>query len=127
MFSVWCLEMKDFTELEVWRKARELAKTIYKVTESFPEKERYRLTDQLCRASVSISSNIAEGIGRNTSRDKMKFMFIARGSAFEAETQLYIASDLNYLNPGELESTLQELAIVKKLINGFVNYLNTKN
>ncbi len=115
--------LKDFTELEVWIVSKKLTNTVYKITERFPQKEDYRLTDQMCRAAVSIPSNIAEGIGRNTSPDKKRFLYIARGSAFELETQAHIAYDLNYLNDERFKKIKSEILSVKKLLNGFISYL----
>lgn len=119
--------MKDFTQLDVWQKARTLAKNAYFISDLFPNSEAKRLTDQVCRAAISIPSNIAEGVGRSTSKDKMRFMYMARGSCFELETQFYIAYDLNYLGQQKLEEMLKELTEVKKLINGFINYLNSRD
>lgn len=119
--------MKDFTELDVWIKAKDLASSIYKISEEFPSKENYRLTDQICRASISVPSNIAEGIGRNTSKEKAHFLYIARGSAFEIETQLHIAFDLGYISSEELRKLKNEIEVVKKLINGFISFLKKSN
>ena len=90
---------------------------------TIPDKEKFRLTDQMCRAAVSIPSNIAEGIGRKTAKDKTRFMYISRGSSFELEAQLYIAKDLNYINELKFSEALDSIVSVKKLINGFINYL----
>lgn len=106
--------MKDFTELDVWIVAKSLTKSIYKITTTLAT-ENYRLTDQMCRAAVSIPSNIAEGLGRNTNPDKKRFLYIARGSAFELETQVHIAFDLGYINDQRLKSLKSEILSVKKL------------
>lgn len=120
--------MKDFTELDIWIVAKSLTKSIYKITATFPATENYRLTDQMCRAAVSIPSNIAEGLGRNTNPDKKRFLYIARGSVFESETQVHIAFDLGCINDQSLKSLKSEVLSVKKLINGFINFLkDTKN
>ncbi|MFT6826971.1 MAG: four helix bundle protein [Roseivirga sp.] len=114
---------KDFTELEVWIQSKNLAKSIYQITSTFPQKESFRLTDQMCRAAVSIPSNIAEGLGRNTMKDKAHFFYIARGSAFEVETQMHIAFDLSYIDEENLNRLKLEILSVKKLINGFLAFL----
>lgn len=119
--------MKDFTELDVWIKAKDLAGSVYKVSEKFPPKENYRLIDQICRASISVPSNIAEGIGRNTVKEKTHFLYIARGSAFEVETQLHIAFDLGYISEEELRTLKSEVVTVKKLINGFIGFMKKTN
>lgn len=120
--------LKDFTELDVWIVAKALTKSIYKITATFPSTENYRLTDQMCRAAVSVPSNIAEGLGRNTNPDKKRFLYIARGSAFELETQVHIAFDLGYINDQSLKVLKSEILSVKKLLNGLINFLkDTKN
>lgn len=75
-----------------------MAKEIYGLTEAFPKSEQYGITDQLRRAGVSVPSNIAEGYGRGTRQDYLRFLRVARGSVFEMDTQLLIARDLGYLN-----------------------------
>jgi len=122
--------MKSYFELEVWIKARELATFCYELTKSFPKEEMFGLTSQMRRSAVSIPSNIAEGCGRNTSKDTLQFLFIARGSAYELETQFYISTDLKYLSEIELASVFEKIMECKKLLNGFINYyksLTTKN
>ena len=118
--------MKNFTELDVWIKAKDLAVLTYKLTNTFPRIEQYRLTDQLTRCSVSISSNIAEGIGRKSIKDRSHFFYIARGSAFELESQMIIANELGYIENQVLEEIIAAITSVKKLINGFIAFLNAK-
>lgn len=91
-----------FEKLEVWQKSRVLVKEIYSVTKSFPADERFGLTSQLRRAAVSISSNIAEGSTRLSSRDKSRFYEIAYGSLIETINQLILSADLQFLNPDDL-------------------------
>lgn len=112
--------MKNFTDLDVWKNSRELAKSIYDITNDFPDKKKFRLTDKMCRVAVSIASNIAEGIGRSNSKDKMRFIYMSRGSSFELETQLYIAKDLHNINESKFSEVLESILVVKKLINGFI-------
>ena len=122
--------MKSYTELEVWIKARKLASLCYEMTKSFPKEEIFGLTSQMRRSAVSIPSNIAEGCGRNTTKDTLQFLFIARGSAYELETQFYISSDLKYISLEQLNSMITSTTECKKLLNGFINYyqaLITKN
>ena len=114
--------MKSYNELDVWKKARELASVCYEVTKSFPKEEIYSLTAQMRRSAVSIPSNIAEGCGRNTAKDTIQFLFIARGSAYELETQFYIANDLKYIDDLQLSKVLELITECKKLVNGFINY-----
>jgi four helix bundle protein len=86
----------SFRDLTVWQRAIELTLAIYKLTAAFPDSERFGLTNQLRRASVSVASNIAEGYGRSTKGEYIQFLGHARGSVSEVETQLVIAKALNF-------------------------------
>jgi four helix bundle protein len=86
--------MKSYFDLEVWKQSRSLVKQIYIITSQFPDSEKFGLINQMRRSAVSVPSNIAEGSGRNTSKYSLQFFFIARGSAYELETQLDISYDL---------------------------------
>ena len=121
---------RSYTDLEVWQKCRELVTDIYLFSEFFPKEEMFGLTSQIRRSAVSIPSNIAEGCGRNSTKDTIQFLFIARGSLYELETQLYLALDLKYLTESQLQESITKLTTCKKLLNGFINYyqqLTTKN
>lgn len=89
-------EIRSYQDLAVWRHVRVLAKEVYIVTRKFPKEELYGVTSQVRRSAVSVASNIAEGCGRGTWKSGTNFFFIARGSLYELETQLMIASDLGY-------------------------------
>jgi len=112
----------DYKELDVWVQARELVKTVYVLIRTFPKEEQYALTSQIRRCVISVSSNIAEGRGRQTAKETIHFLHISRGSLYELETQLILADDLDYVNT-ELNNILKEIERVKKLLNGFINYL----
>lgn len=114
--------ISKYTELEVWQKARFLVKSIYLLTKEFPKEELFVLTQQMRRYAISIPSNIAEGLGRNSSKDTLNFLYIANGSANELETQLYLAMDVEYLDNIFFELKNQEIITVKKLLAGFINY-----
>lgn len=114
--------MKDFTELEVWIKSRKLANIIYSLSKGFPGSEIHGLTLQIRKAAISVPSNIAEGVGRNTKKDTLQFLYIARGSLFELETQIYLAFDQNFIKDEHLKSSLEEVRHCKRLLNGFINY-----
>ena len=113
---------KPYTELNVWLQCRNLTKRVYELTRQFPKEELFGLTNQLRRAAVSIPSNIAEGCGRQSARDTLQFLFIARGSLYEVETQLYLAYDLLYLPDQELQELLTTVTNCKKLLQGFIRY-----
>lgn len=112
----------EYKELDIWKKTRILANDVYTLTKKFPREEMFSLTNQIRRCVVSVPSNIAEGIGRNTTKDTIHFLFIARGSLFELETQLLLSYDQHYLNETELNEVLSKLVDCKKLINGLINY-----
>ena len=96
---------QSFKDLIAWQKATELALAVYKLTSDFPDSERFGLTNQMRRASVSIASNIAEGYGRSTKGEYLLFLGHARGSACELETQAYLARKLGFGAPSHLDRT----------------------
>ena len=112
----------NYTELDVWKNSRKLVAIVYQLTKSFPKEELYGLTNQIRRSAVSTPSNIAEGCGRQTSKETIHFLYISRGSLYELETQLIISEDLEYVTNKVLESTLLKIDTCKKLLNGFINY-----
>jgi four helix bundle protein len=120
------MENKSFTELLVWQRGRQLAGVVYTLIKSFPKDEVFGLTSQMRRAAVSIPSNIAEGCGRQTPRDTIQFLFIARGSLYELETQLYLALDQQYVLLLVCEEVLSNITDCKKLSHGFINRYKNK-
>lgn len=112
----------NYTELEVWKYSRGLVKLVYILTKSFPKEETYGLTNQIRRCVVSVPSNIAEGIGRQSNKETVHFLYISKGSLQEVETQLYLSFDLEYINEEELKNILEKVISTKKLLNGFINY-----
>ena len=90
-------EVKDFTDLRVWRSAMDLAEEVYRLTWTFPKQEQYGISNQLQRAAVSVPSNIAEGHGRSQSGEYVRFLNISRGSLAEMKTQLMLATRLGYV------------------------------
>ena len=93
--------MKNYKELDVWKKSVGLALTIYNVTNSFPTSEKFGLTSQMRRAATSVAANIAEGWGRGTTKEYVQFLLIARGSLMELETHAVISRGLDYLSEVE--------------------------
>ena len=117
---------QKYTELDVWKQARELASDIYQLTASYPKSEQFGIISQIRRCAVSIPSNIAEGCGRQHTKETIHFLSIARGSLFELETQLYISKDLSFINNEQLSVRLNKIEELGKLINGFMRYYSTK-
>lgn len=109
-----------FTDLTTWKKAHDLILTIYTITKKFPPSEQYGLTSQLRRCAVSITSNIAEGFGRNHSKDKLQFYIIARGSLLELENQIIIAKDIEYIPQQEYQKILEKITATGKLLTGLM-------
>ena len=114
--------MKSYIELDVWIEARKLVSQVYVVTNDFPKEELYGITNQIRRCSVSVPSNIAEGCGRQTPKDVIRFLYISRGSLYELETQLYLSNDLKFVSEVKLNNILLQIETCKKLLNGFINY-----
>ncbi len=112
----------NYTELDVWKCSRELVKLVYVLTKSFPKDELYALTNQIRRSVISVPSNIAEGIGRQSNKETIHFLFIAKGLLQEVETQLYLSYDLEYILKKDLDEILKKVISNKKLLNGFINY-----
>ena len=111
-----------YTELEVWLETRKLTNLVYNKTKVFPKEEVYGLTNQIRRCAVSIPSNIAEGIGRQSSKETLHFLHISRGSLYELETQCYLALDQKYIDENNCTIILNQVQTSKKLLNGFINY-----
>ena len=112
----------DYTKLDVWIEARRLSNEIYTISKTFPKDEIYGLTNQIRRCAVSIPSNIAEGCGRQTTKDTIHFLHVSRGSLYELETQFFIALDQNYLAQDKFDQTFESIQSLKRLLNGFINY-----
>lgn len=118
--------MLDFTQLDVWLRARRLASLVYELTRPFPKEEIFALTSQMRRAAVSVSSNIAEGCGRGSAADTCRMLYIARGSLFEVESQSYVSFDQGFLSAEQLSLLLVETGNCKPLLNGFIGYFERK-
>jgi four helix bundle protein len=115
--------MRDFYDLEVWKKAKALVIEIYRVSKEFPRDERFGLTDQLRRAANSICANLAEGYSRFHTKDKIRFYYNARGSVSECMNHLMIAEELRFMVGGDAKRLVEEYQTVRKMINGLVNSL----
>lgn len=111
--------MNKLKDLKIWNKAIELTVEVYKATSTFPTDERFGLTSQSRRAAVSISSNIAEGAGRNSTKEFLHFLSIAHASSYETETQLIISHNLNFLSKNELDTLLEKINELQKMNYSF--------
>ncbi len=109
--------------MEIWKLSRNFCSDIYEVTSTFPEIEKFGITNQLRRAFVSVPSNIAEGASRKSNKDFSRFLEIAIGSMYEIETQLLISNDLNLLENTELKLLLQKLDAIVKMTSKFKSTL----
>lgn len=115
--------MKTHKDLDVWQKSIVLVENIYALTSFFPKEEIYGITNQMRRAAVSISSNIAEGSARQGNKEFANFLYIALGSLSELETQLIISKNLRYHSN---EIIFAELETVRKLLIGLIKYIKAK-
>ena len=115
--------MKDYKDLLTWQKGMLLAKELYKITETLPKEERYGLTDQLRRAGISVPSNIAEGFGRESKNEYVRFLKIARGSLYEIETQLYLCISIGYLLKPQTASAFALCTEISKMLTASIRTL----
>lgn len=120
-------KIRTFTDLIAWKEAHKLALIIYRSTEKFPLNERYSLIDQMRRAAVSISSNIAEGFSRQTKKEKIQFYFTVKGSLTELQNQLLLSRDIGYLNKELFSEMAAKTVLVDKLLIGLIKSLKNKN
>lgn len=120
------MEQFSFEKLDAYKQARNLVIEVYKLLEKFPISEKYALCDQLRRAIISVPSNIAEGSGRMSIKEKIHFLEIAFGSLMEAYCQLQIAVDLNYIWKEDLSIVNEKIIDVSKLLSGLRKSLTLK-
>lgn len=115
--------MHNFENLLFWQKSIALAKNIYIICQEISSDEKYGLISQIKRCTVSISSNIAEGSGRNSNKEFNHFLAIALGSAFELQTQLILVKELNLLPEEKVNGLLKEVSEIQRMIYSFKNNL----
>ena len=116
---------KTFEDIEAWKKARELTKRVYYVSRRGPFARDFGMRDQMCRAAVSIMSNIAEGHDRSGKGEFIQFLAIAKGSAAEVQSQLYVAADQNYLSNSAFDELSTIATDTGRMIGGLIKYLGT--
>jgi len=114
------MQIKSFQDLNIWKEAHSLTLEIYKITRKFPKSETFGLISQIQRAAVSVPANIAEGMGRNTTKELLSFTYNSRGSLYEVLYYLILSKDLGYLEKGEFDNLYQRYSGLAKGINVFM-------
>jgi four helix bundle protein len=120
------MAIQRYRDLIAWQKAMDLVVRVYDLTDPFPPKELYLLTSQIRRAAVSVPSNIAEGQGRRTTREFARHLSIARGSIQELETQVILATKLNYMTESVRSELLERTSETSRLVTGLLRSLRNK-
>ena len=113
-------DIKTFSDLNAWKESYKAVILIYKITNKFPTSEVFALTNQMRRAAVSVSSNIAEGFSRRGNKEKIQFYYMSLGSITELQNQLLIAKGVGYLEEIEIGEINNQLTVAQKLINGLI-------
>jgi four helix bundle protein len=119
--------VRDYTKIEAWKLADDLTVALYERTRDFPREEIYGLTSQLRRAAYSVPANIAEGSARETQKDYLHFLYIARGSLTETQYFIHLASRLGYLNPGEAEGLISQTKQAFACLHGLIKAVETES
>jgi hypothetical protein len=119
--------IKSYRDLIAWQKGISLVTDVYKLSSKMPEAEKFGLVSQITRAAISIPSNIAEGWGRETPKNFLQFLRVARGSAMEVDTLLEIAYNTHMISNEEYNLTVAKVVEVNKIIQGLINSIKEKN
>lgn len=117
--------ISTFTDLKTWQEGHQLVILIYEITKSFPKEETYSLTDQMRRAATSVTSNIAEGFGRHTYKEKLHFYYSSQGSLTELKNQILIAKDVGYLSETNTEKLAHQANTTHQLLQGLIKSTKT--
>jgi four helix bundle protein len=117
-------KIRNFRDLDVWKKGIEIVKDVYKTVNSFPKQEFYGLASQMHRCSISIPSNIAEGFNRFHNKEYKQFLYIALGSCAELETQIEIAVELKYINEQKKTYLPEKLDHESRMLRNLIKKLN---
>ncbi|MDE2018968.1 MAG: four helix bundle protein [Patescibacteria group bacterium] len=113
-------KIEQFTDLNAWKESHKLALFVYKATKIFPKEEMFGLANQMRRAAVSITSNIAEGFGRRSSKEKLQFYYLSKGSLNEEKNQLLISRDVGYLENDLFTEGMKQANIADQLLQGLI-------
>ena len=121
------MKITRFEDIDAWQEARRLVKMVYDVIEKSPKfRKDFRLVNQIQNAAVSAMSNIAEGFARRSNREFVQFLFISKSSAAEVQSQLYVASDQEYINQDDFETIYKQAEVVSRMDSGFIKYLSSQ-
>lgn len=118
------MQHSSFRDLKVWQKSMDMVLAVYNATTDLPADEKFGLANQMKRAAVSVPSNIAEGHGRNSNKEFIKYLYISRGSLLELETQTEICFRLNFINSDIRNSLTAQFTEISKMINALIEYRN---
>ena len=118
--------LKNCKDLIVWQKSYKLCLEVYRITAKFPKEEKYGLTAQIRRSAVSIASNIAEGNGRQTTKDYIRMLYISYGSVCELETQILLSGDLDLIEKSELTTLKNDTAEIERMVKALIKSLENK-
>ncbi|MBI1648036.1 four helix bundle protein [Capnocytophaga sp. 051621] len=119
-------KIEDYKDLIVWQRSMELAEEVYRLVKKLSKEELFALSDQIRRAVISIPSNIAEGYERNSTKEYIHFLSIAKGSKAELETQLLLCTKIHYLNNSDIEKSISLIQEIGKMINSLQKHLILK-
>ena len=118
--------IKDYRDLEIWKRGMDLVELIYTLTLAMPKEEVYGLTAHLRKTAVSIPSNIAEGFARSYAKEFRQFLFVALGSCAELNTQILIASRLKFLSPQKVAALSREIDVTSRMIMALIKKINQR-
>ena len=121
------MKTSDFKELAVWQRSMNLAVEIYDLVRHLPPDERYGLSDQIRRSTISIPSNIAEGHARNSDKEFFHFLSISRGSAAELQTQLIVGTKIGYFTEETCNPLIQEIVEIDKMLCGLMRFIKSRH
>ena len=117
--------IRKFTDLYAWQESHKLVLCVYEITNSFPKEELFCLTNQMRRAAISITSNIAEGFGRRGEKEKVQFYHLAKGSLNELRSQLFIARDVGYLQTDAFANATEKAEAADKTLQGLISKIKS--
>jgi len=119
-------KIKSFEDLEVWRRSHIIVVQLYRITQNYPRDELYGITSQIRRAAISVPNNIAEGAGRYSTKDFIRFLIQARGSLNELSYLIMLSKDLNFINIDDQKPILKEINEIGKMLNAMINSLRKR-